>query len=134
MHTWGEKDSEGNDICYQISEISYYIGGWLRRWARMDILQYKEKFGCVRVYCIFGWTSFSSITHPGYCYSHYGKVGMFINQLTSSMFKYLNWIIIPIHKKMYRYRYTQAVKKWPQYKNEILCWADWYEELRGLEG
>lgn len=125
MHQWGDKDSQGRDICSRVEEVSDYIGEWLRLWGRMYVGQCKEKFGTVRIYCFFGWGDLGSITHPGSAYRPKWVCRW-------SWVQYLDWIVIPIQKILYCYRYKQAVKKWPDLKEEILCCADWPEYLRGL--
>jgi hypothetical protein len=69
MHNWGDEkvDWEG------IEDSAEFIGLNLRKWGRIGVRQYKEKFGTVRVYCHLGWSSFHDITHPGHCFSRYPK-------------------------------------------------------------
>ena len=130
-HNWGDKDKKGRDVCYRVGDVADYIGCWLRTWARINVLQIKEKFGEVRIYCTFGWDDLHSVTHPGHAYYRYGKVGMFINQYTRGVFKYLNYIIVPIHKYLYCWRYHRAIKKWPELRDEILQGADFGELFEG---
>lgn len=125
MHCWGDVDANGNDICYQIGNIAEYIGEWLRKYARINVMQYKEKFGTVRVYCYFGWDDLGSITHPGYYYRP--KWGSYCRWI-----RHLNWLIVPLQIAFYRLRYKQAIKKWPHLQDEILCCADYHDLLEGL--
>ena len=125
MHNWGDEDSQGRDICHRVDEAATYIGEWLRKWARVNVMQFKEKFGTVRVYCSFGWEDLGSITHPGWCWRpRWVRRWYWI--------RHFNRIVIPIQVKMYRCRYIKAIKKWPDLKEEILCCADYDEFLRGL--
>lgn len=125
MHSWGDKDSQGRDICSRVDDAAEYIGEWLRKFARINVMQYKEKFGTVRVYCSFGWENLGSITHPGY-YFIPNSVYIF------NWIRYFNFITILIQKSLYRYRYKKAVKKWPDLKEEILCSSDFPELLGDL--
>lgn len=134
MHHWGDLDKDGNDICYQVSRAAEYIGRWLMFWARINVMQYKEKFGTVRVYCHTGWRSLYEIWRPG----HYWTPAWWPHNLEHFLcyklhiLRPINVIIIPFHRRMYRWRYKQAIKKWPHLKEEILCSADWDELLEGL--
>lgn len=125
MHYWRDLDSQGRDICYRVEEAAEYIGIRLRKWGRINVMQYKEKFGTVRVYCSFGWDDLGSITHPGYYYRPQWACKL-------DSIRYLNFIIIPIQKSIYRYVYRKALKLWPDLKNEILCCADYPEFLENL--
>lgn len=101
MHTWGQLDSQGRDICCRVGDAAEYIGSWLRKWARID-LTWKEKYGTVRIYCSFG------CNYP-----------------------ILNKILVPIQKYLYVWRYKKAIEKWPDLYVEILAFADWNELFEG---
>lgn len=129
MHRWGDTDVDWKGV----SEAACFIGVRLRRWARINVCQYKEKWGQVRVYCSLGWCQIHDITHPGHAYNRYPKwlwkldckYGFWIARL-------LNWAVVPFHKWFYRQTYKKAVKRWPHLKDEILCCADYDELLKGL--
>ncbi len=129
MHTWGDEgvDWEG------ISEAARYIGENLRKWGRVCVSQYKEKFGEVRVYCSFGWYDLHSITHPGHAYIRYRKNGILwhLNYISGHgwFFRFLNRFAIPYQKFLYTYFYGRALRKWPHLRLEILSGADWSELL-----
>jgi len=131
MHSWGD------DVDWPgIDDACRYIGENLRRWGRVGVTQYKEKYGTVRVYLLggLGWHSFHNITHPGHCFSRYPKwlwsfdcrVGRYIVPFC------FNWIIVPYNKWLYRKLYSNMVKKYPHLREEILCMADIDELLKGL--
>lgn len=87
-----------------------------------------------RVYTTLGWQSLLSITHPGWChYSPYPKWLMWLDiYYLSRVIPYLNYVVFPYHKFLYRLAYKKALAKWPHLELEILCGADWPEYLKGL--
>lgn len=128
MHDWSDENVDWNGI----NDAAGYIGYWLRKWVRMDVRDVKEKFGTVRVYCSFGWSSIYSIYRPGYCwYPEWWpvKLDLWLGYDTP-IFKWLNKIIIPIQIRAYRWRYRNAVRKWPHLREEIMCCADHQELLK----
>jgi hypothetical protein len=130
MHSWGDENVDWNGINYS----ARYIGENLKKWGRVSVLQYKEKFGTVRVYCSLGWRNLLNITHPGYIhYRPYPKWLMtFDIYVLSRIIPYLNFIILPYHKWLYRKLHKDMVKKYPHLKEEILCMADYDELLKGI--
>lgn len=102
MHRWGDKGVDWQAI----SEAASYIGKGLRKWGRVTVFDYKEKWGTVRVYCSFGLLGL-----PGHL---------------------LNWILIPYQEWLYLHLYKKAVAKWPHIRLEILSEADWPELLAPL--
>ena len=131
MHVWGE------DIDWAgINKCAEYIGRNLRKWGRVDVRDYKEKYGTVRVYCSLGWQSLFSITHPGwvsYKVAGYPKWLMtFDIYVLSRIIPYLNYLILPYHKWLYRKLYKDCVKKYPHLREEILACADFDELLKDL--
>lgn len=93
-HSWGDLDIEGRDICGRVNEAAEYIDKFISKVSDQRIMQSKEKFGEVRLYC----------EEP------------------------IGWY----QRFIYRLAYKQAIKKWPDLKDEILCCADWEEYLGGL--
>jgi hypothetical protein len=131
-HNWGDKDSQGRDICSRVEDVSMFIGEWLRKWPRVSVMQYKEKYGTVRIYCHFGWETFYNIWRPHYYWVSAWWPYKLDLMISHYIMPILNKIIIPIQIKMYRYRYIKAVEKWPDLKDEILCCTDWPEYLKGV--
>jgi len=131
MHLWGDEDVDWDGI----NAAARYIGYWLRKWGRLPVRDFKEKYGTVRIYCGFGWHSFQDIFYPGYVYYRLPKwfrdIDWFVFY-TCRFIVLINYVILPIHRKLYRWRYLSAIKKWPHLRKEILVCADWPEELRGL--
>lgn len=126
MHIWGEEgvDWEG------ISAAAAYIGEGLRKWGRVNVVQYKEKYGTVRVYCSLGWWQIHAITHPGYAASQYPHWLWALDcKFGSLICRALNYIVIPYHKWLYRRYYRMAVQKWPHLRHEIICVADYPDLL-----
>lgn len=131
MHSWGDDtvDWEG------INESARYIGENLRRWGRVGVRQYKEKYGTVRVYCGFGWRNLLNITHPGHISwnGRYPKWLIKVDHLIfSNIVPWFNWIIVPYQKWLYYFLYKQCVIKFPHLRDEILSCADYSEILKDL--
>lgn len=127
MHSWGKEDVDwkGIDDCHM------WIGKQLKRWGRMNVMQTKEKWGLVCVYCNLGWSQLHSITHPGYAYSQYPQWLWTLDCLYfSKVFRYLNYLVIPYHCWLYTRVYGQALRKWPHLRAEILHGADCNELLQ----
>jgi hypothetical protein len=132
MHDWSQTDVDWAGI----NAAAEYIGRNLIRWGRVPVSEIKEKYGSCRIYCGFGWYNFHTIFWPNYAYCRYKWKWLWHLDCATTvhkLFSILNYIIIPIHKRMYRYYYKQALKKWPHLWEEILCCADWQELLEGLE-
>jgi hypothetical protein len=129
QHIWGDKDCDWKGI----DDAARYIGLWLRRYARMNVSDIKEKWGQPRVYVSFGWHQLFCITHPGYAYSRYPKWLWYLDiYYISGIVQLLNPVVVPIHKFLYKWRYKKAIQKWPHLKGEILSGADWPELLKDL--
>ncbi len=131
MHLWGDETVDWAGI----SAAARFIGTNLVRWGRINVRDYKEKYGTVRVYCDLGWYQFHSITHPSYCYSQYPKWLWSLDcRYGWRLIRPLNWIAVPYHKWLYRRVYRLAVRRWPHLTAEILACADYHELLVGLDG
>lgn len=131
MHSWGDENVDWDGIY----DSARYIGVNLKRWGRVSVRDYKEKFGTVRIYCSLGWSNLLSITHPGWMhYRPYPKWLMtFDIYVLSRIIPVLtNWFILPFHKWLYKKLYKDMVKKYPHLKQEITCCADWHELLEGI--
>jgi hypothetical protein len=130
MHYYGKWSDE---FFGQVGDVADYIGQWLRKWVRMDVHDTKEKFGTVRVYCSFGWSGFYSIYRPGYMwYPRWWprRLDLWLVHQTS-LFKVLNFFIIPLQKWAYVHRYKKAIYKWPHLYKEIVLMADYGELFEG---
>ena len=130
MHTWGEKDFDWKGL----NEAIHYIADGLVFWGRVNIWDYKEKFGTARISCSLGWHQLLSITHPR---SHWNRYPKWLWNLDcrygTRLIPFLfNWVIVPYHKWLYRKLYQNAVRKWPHLREEILCCADYDELLEGI--
>ena len=129
MHSWGDEGVDWKGI----DDAAEFIGVNLRRWGRVNVRQYKEKFGTVRVYCSFGWHKFHNITHPGWCRGQYPDWLWHLDcDIGSLVIKPINYVIVPYQRWLYRLFYRIAVKKWPHLRREILCAADYSDLLKGL--
>jgi len=130
MHVWGD-DIDWDGLNFAIE----YIGVNLKRWGRVAVRDYKEKFGCCRVYCSFGFNNLLNITHPGYTgYWVYPKWLMtFDIFVLSRIIPFLfNWWLVPYQTWLYRKLYSDMVKKFPHLKEEIVRCADYDELLKGI--
>ena len=130
MHTWGR---EGVDWA-GIEDAAFEIGVFITRWGRMGVAQTKEKFGTVRVYCHFGWDCFHSIFYPYHHWIHKWWPYRLDLAMSSLLMPLLNIVVVPYQKRIYRLAYKLAVKKRPHLLDEIMCCADWHEELEGVGG
>ena len=132
MHSWHDNWPYFGDV----DAAASYIGDFLRRWGRVPVMQTKEKFGSVRVYCSLGWYSVHDITHPGYVYIQYK--GLFLKLyyttlgIQEAVLRLVNKIVIPYHVYLYRLAHRRAIARWPHIRNEILGSPDWREYLEGL--
>lgn len=129
MHSWGNWPDKKFRM---VDDAAGFIGVGIRRWGRIGVTQWKEKFGTARVYCRFGWSSFYSIWRPHYCWVP--KWWPYSLDLTVSRYlmPVLNKIVVPIQTHIYRWFYRRAIQKWPSIKKEIIYGADFPELLKGL--
>src|SRR5262245_33912466 len=108
MHQWGDEDVDWDGI----NDAAYYIAHWLKTWVRMPIMDYKEKFGTVRVYCHFGWHGIYTIWRPNYYwYPKWWPMKLDFWLANTWAFKQLNRFVILLHTKAYAWRYKKAVQK-----------------------
>ncbi len=129
MHCWGDEGVDWKGI----NDAAEFIGTNLRRWGRIGVRDYKEKWGTVRVYCTLGWYQFHCITHPGCGWSRYPQwLWVWDIHHGSKIVALINPIVERYHAWLYRAVYRLAVKKWPHLKAEILTAADYDELLKGL--
>lgn len=128
MHDWSSDWPYFEDV----GLAAQYIASFLRKWGRIGVRDYKEKWGTVRVYLSLGWHQVHCITHPGYCFSQYPKWLWSLDCLYfSKVVQYLNYLILPYHKWLYNKAYQNAVKKWPHIREEILVAVDYPEFIDG---
>lgn len=130
MHRWGDTEVDGHGVY----NAAAYIGEGLRRWGRVDVSQYKEKWGEVRVYLSFGWTDLIQNTcYPGYAYLQYPRALWPLSKTLSMLLcPALNLVVVPYQRRLYRHYYKRAMQKWPHLRAEILGGADYPELLGGL--
>lgn len=131
MHHW----NEGDKVDWAgISDAAYWLGKNLRRWGRISVTDTKEKYGTARVHVSWGWDQIHSITHPGFHYRQYPLwLWRFDCMYLSRCLPLVNWAVVPLQQKLYRFLYKRALKKWPHLAGEILMGADWTELLLGLD-
>lgn len=126
-HYWGEEKFDWRGL----NDAGYYIGDWLRKWVRMPVRDIKEKFGTLRIYCSFGWSSFYTIWRPSYMWVPKWWPYKLDLALSCHIMPVLNKIVVPIQQKAYVWRYKKAVEKWPHLRDEIVCCADWGQLFEG---
>ena len=102
MHHYGKPGVDWKSI----NEAAEYIADYLEKYGRMAVLDYKEKFGTVRVYCTFGY-----------------------HWMPSPLNK---WIVIPYHEWIYRRAYIGVLRKYPNIREEILSGASYWNLLEDL--
>lgn len=131
-HDWSDEDFDWKGLNWCVE----YLDKNLRKWGRINVRQVKEKYGQLRCYCSLGWSSLFSITHPGWCSYKVAGYPKWLTTLDifylSRIIPYLNYIILPYHKFLYRKLYKDCVKKYPHLREEILCAADYHELLKDL--
>lgn len=130
MHDWSDEAVDWKGI----NDAAAFIAVWLRKYARLGVRDYKEKWGTVRVYCSIGFDCFHSVVWPGYVWIHTWwpyKFDLWLSYHTPIL-NLINRIVTPIQCRLYRWRYRKAIEKWPHLRLEILCAADFPELLRGL--
>lgn len=98
MHKWGSPGVDWKGI----NDAAYELATFFRRWGRMHVLGYKEKWGEVRVSVALG----------------YWGVPLWVNKL-----------VVPYHEFIYRLGYKMAIKKRPHLTDEIIEGADYPELL-----
>jgi len=84
----------------------------------------------VVVHCSFGWYSLHDIVYPGHAYNRFPKwLRNFDNFCISKVVRLLNFVVVPIHKWIYKKAYKEAVNMFPHLKVEICVMADYVELL-----
>ena len=129
MHSWSDKDFDWESL----SEAIDFIDKWFK-FARIQVMQSKEKFGEARIYCKLGVEQFHELWKPGWVYSQYPYKWMW--KLDCNVGRYLikplNFFIYRFHKLWYRIIYALAVVQWPHIANEITNMANWPILLNGI--
>jgi hypothetical protein len=129
MHRWGDEGVDWQGL----SDAAKFIAVNLRRWGRISVMDYKEKFGTVRVYCSLGWYQFHCLVYPGYAYNQWPKWLWKLDCMYGSkVMSLLNYLIVPYHEWLYKEVYKLAVNKWPHLSEEITSAADYPELLREI--
>jgi hypothetical protein len=123
MHYWGDGFKYFSEVCQAAEEIETFC----RKWGRIGVLQSKEKYGTVRVYCQFGWVQLNELVYPGYHYLQSPKwlMGLYLPKFISN----LGFIW---QKFIYTQAYKRALKRYPMIIEEILHCPDYPEFLKHL--
>jgi len=119
MHNWGDESVDWGGI----NDAARFIAVNLRRWGRIAVTDYKEKYGTVRVYCHFGFDCFHSIWRPSYLWIHPKWPYKLDLRLSKYVMPILNKIIVPWQIFIYRNFYRRAINKWPHLYKEIVSCA-----------
>lgn len=127
MHDWSNENVDWSGI----NAAARYLGIGLRKYFRISVSDWKEKFGTVRVYCHFGWSCFYTIWRPGYHWIPKWYPYRLDLLISKPIMRVLNPLVIRVQKWGYVYMYGRAVKKWPHLREEILCMADFGELFDG---
>lgn len=129
MHTWGDETVDWAGI----DDAASFIARRLLFW-RVDVRQWKEKWGEVRIYCSLGIQWWPQLTHPGHVYNRWPKwmnwlaYGSYRGPLSWPLWA-LNLIMVPFHKWLYISTYAAARRRWPHLAQEIYRGADYHELL-----
>lgn len=126
MHAWGDEDVDWNGI----NDAARYIYNYLK-WWRVPVRDCKEKFGTVRVYTGLSWERGWLLQHlfyPNYVYYQFPKWVRKLDYMFPT--HWLNIVIVPFYKWLYKRAYGNALKKWPHLRMEILSAADYHELLK----
>ena len=117
----------------RVFEAAEYIAKELH-WMRIAVLQYKEKWGQVRVYTRFGWYDGTDLMRPSYSSMPYiGLLGWLLtSDATRFLVERLSKVAEPVQRKWYRRTYKKALARFPDLRYAILAGADWPELLGGL--
>lgn len=115
-----------------LHDIACSIGHRLLK-ARVQVLDSKEKFGTVRVYCTFGWYTLHDVVYPGYHFNQFPRWARLLdNVFTQTVVQYASRWAEPYQRRAYRQAYQDAVEKYPHYRTAILDYADYPELLEGI--
>jgi hypothetical protein len=130
MHTWGEENVDWAGI----NDAAQFIAKRLQYW-RVDVRDWKEKYGTVRIYCSFGLRWWQSLTHPGHVWLRWPRWLNFVNYPTPRspfywLLRLVNYAIVPFHVWLYKRTYLEARRRWPHLAQEIYRGSD-YSELLG---
>lgn len=117
----------------RVFEAAEYIATELYR-MRIAVMQYKEKFGQVRVYTRFGWYDGTDLVRPSYSsIPAFGFLNYLLRtSLVSAIVCRLSLVAEPLQQKWYKRTYKKALAKFPDLRYAILAGADWPELLGGL--
>lgn len=128
MHSWGDKDFH---YWEEINQAAEMIAKFCLTWGRISVRDWKEKWGTVRVYCGFGYSSLGGVISPRTMwYGNWPKWSQWVWWVYIP--NWINRLIIPYQAWIYRIAYKRAIQKYPMIREEILCCADWDEYLKGL--
>jgi len=129
MHYWGEEfdwHGLGKAVSYIAKRLKFF---------RVNVRDYKEKYGTCRIYCSLGWYCLHDITHPGYHFYRYPKWLIRADiYFFSKIVRYLNYVVVPFHEFVYRRAYKKACDMYPHLIEEICCCADRIELLDFYRG
>lgn len=113
--------------------IAVGLKRYLNKYGRICVMDAKEKYGTVRVYCYFGYSCFHSLFFPNKTFVIWPKWLYAIDLwLSERIIKFINKLAIPYQKYIYRRAYTKAVRENPDLAINILQCADWPEYLEDL--
>jgi len=131
MHVWGDEGVDWQGI----DDAARYIGENLRRWGRIQVKDYKEKWGTVRVYCHFGCEALFWFVYPGWVYYRWPDWVMKIDRSDISHFLWRAFerILVPYQVYVYKAVYNKAVKRWPHLRQEILTDCDYPDLVMSKE-
>lgn len=126
-HTWGDEDFDWESLDKAIN----YVVDFNRRWSRLPV-HGKEKWGSMRLECVFWGFSLVWLLWPGYMFKPKNCPSWLFHLDQNLAYKWpvyrllINWWFIPYQMWIFKLSHTRACKKWPHIKEEIMDEADLY--------
>ena len=130
MHDWSEADFDWNGLNDAIRMIAIP----LRQIGRVNVSDFKEKYGEARISCNFGFSMVHGLLYPGYCFKQYKSKRLWALDCYHGhkVMWLVNLVAVPCQQWLYRYLYKRAVAKYPHLRKEIVSAADWPELLKNI--
>jgi len=128
FHIWGDEDFDWEAL----DAACWYLYKNCKRWSRLGV-HTKEKYGTMRVDCYFfvAYEPIQELVYPGYAYSQLPK--WFRSYIDFPLGKAVQFLRLdrPVRwwqRKVIKYFWLRAAKKWSHIKDEILDEYDWIME------
>lgn len=104
----------------------------LMRWGRINVSDWKEKYGSLRVYCTFGWYEFHTLVHPGRKYVTWPTwvrtIDIKLTEVILERLK-LSLVVFAWQKLIYNVVYHLAFRLFPDQALKLYLGMDYPEHL-----